>query len=238
MCVTTSCAKKKVNRDLPWNTGGYETKETALSKEDEQTPSYKLIFKAVDETPTDEQLEQVKTVYETRLSDIGYAEAYVQIEKDSVLSVTIPMTDETDLSQEELREVEELLSDVAKLTFCDSDGNVVVDGTEVKSAQSIYGRPSENAAMQYFIQLEFTETGAVQFADATEKAAASADKRIHIVIDGITISAPMVSGRIEGGQVVITGDFTEEDAHMLASQINSGCLPVEMTLVETLSISD
>lgn len=132
-------------------------------------------------------------------------------------------TEETDAAVE-------LLSQVAKLTFRDSDNNVVLEGTDVSSAQSIYGKPSENANSQYYVQVEFTADGAKKFAEATGKAAAKASPNniIQIVMDDTVVSAPRVQEKIDSTSCVITGDFDAETASMLANQINSGNLPFEM----------
>ena len=229
--------------DLHKNYGGFTDAETGIRQGIDLAGGSVITFQADAENPTDDQMNTVRTIYETRLNNQGYTESRISVGEGGKITIEIPSKElETKTASDEENteavttasatdNVVKLLSDVAKLTFCDSNGNVVVDGTEVKSAQSIYGRPSENAAMQYFIQLEFTETGAVQFADATEKAAASADKRISIVMDGIPISSPTVSGRIAGGQAVITGGFTAEDAQRMASQISSGNLPFSMTKI-------
>lgn len=127
----------------------------------------------------------------------------------------------------------ELLSQVAKLTFQDYQGNVVLEGTDVASAKSIYGQPSQNANSQYYVQVEFTSEGATKFADATAKAAAqsSPNNIIQIVMDDEVVSSPRVSEKIDSTSCVITGDFDAESASMLANQINSGNLPFEMTKI-------
>ncbi len=127
----------------------------------------------------------------------------------------------------------ELLSQVAKLTFQDYQGNVVLEGTDIASAKSIYGQPSQNANSQYYVQVEFTSEGATKFADATATAAAqsSPNNIIQIVMDDKVVSSPRVSEKIDSTSCVITGDFDAESAGMLANQINSGNLPFEMTKI-------
>jgi preprotein translocase subunit SecD len=61
-------------------------------------------------------------------------------------------------------------------------------------------------------------------------------KRLAIVLDGITISAPVVQDRIAGGSAQITGHFTADDAMRLAIMLNAGALPVEVEIAENRSV--
>ena len=139
---------------------------------------------------------------------------------------TLSATEQTDAAVE-------LLSQVAKLTFRDANGNVVLEGTDISSAKSIYGKPSETANSQYYVQVEFTSEGAKKFADATGKAAAQASPNniIQIVMDENVVSSPRVQEKIDSDSCVITGDFTAEASATLANQINSGNLPFGMTKI-------
>lgn len=136
------------------------------------------------------------------------------------------MTSETD-------DVAQLLSEVAKLTFRNANGDVVLEGTDVKSAQSIYGQPSEGANQQYYVQVEFTSEGAKKFAEATRAAIGST---ISIFMDEVEVSRPTVQSAIEGGSCVITGSFEAEDSSRLASQINSGNLPFAMNKISQSTV--
>jgi hypothetical protein len=56
------------------------------------------------------------------------------------------------------------------------------------------------------------------------------NRGIAIMIDGIIISAPTVTGVITGGNVEISGDFTVPQARALAAGLGSGRLPVKLYL--------
>lgn len=56
------------------------------------------------------------------------------------------------------------------------------------------------------------------------------NRGIAIMIDGIIISAPTVTGVIAGGNVEISGDFTVPQARALAAGLGSGRLPVKLYL--------
>jgi preprotein translocase subunit SecD len=55
-------------------------------------------------------------------------------------------------------------------------------------------------------------------------------------LDGQIISAPTVQQAIFGGQAVITGDFTLDEAKLLAQNLNAGALPVPITLLSQQTV--
>ncbi len=61
-------------------------------------------------------------------------------------------------------------------------------------------------------------------------------KTIAIFLDGSPISTPQVNEAITGGEAVIEGDFTLDEAKTLARRLNEGALPVPITLVNQRSI--
>jgi preprotein translocase subunit SecD len=62
-------------------------------------------------------------------------------------------------------------------------------------------------------------------------------RQLAIVVDDQVISAPTVQSPITGGNGVITGSFTEARAKDLATQLNAGALPVELTTQQVLTVS-
>lgn len=194
-----------------------------------------ITFEAQAENPTSEQMDAVKSVYETRLNGAGYTESRISVNEGGKITIEIPnagapATDGEKDATVDTDEAVELLSQVAKLTFRDAEGNVVLEGTDVASAQSIYGKVSETSAQQYYVQVKLSADGVDKFAEATEKAAARTDGNNYIAIymDETLVSAPSVSEKISQDTCVISGQFTAEQAGTLANQINSGNLPFEM----------
>ena len=62
-------------------------------------------------------------------------------------------------------------------------------------------------------------------------------RQLAIVVDDQVISAPTVQSPITNGTGVITGSFTEARAKDLATQLNAGALPVELTTQQVLTVS-
>ena len=67
--------------------------------------------------------------------------------------------------------------------------------------------------------------------------APSPQNQIAIAVDQTIISAPTVNGEICAGSGVISGSFTETRAKDLATQLNAGALPVELTRQSVQTVS-
>ena len=83
------------------------------------------------------------------------------------------------------------------------------------------------------VALQFDNEGSKRFEELTKN---NVGKPIAIFLDGSAISTPVVNEAITGGKAVINGDFTPDEARQLVGRLNSGALPVPVTLVSTESI--
>ncbi|MDD3719164.1 MAG: protein translocase subunit SecD [Actinomycetota bacterium] len=87
----------------------------------------------------------------------------------------------------------------------------------------------------YRILFQLTDEAAQQFSELTTE---MVGKQLAIVLDYSLESFPVVNEPIPGGEGVISGDFSREDARDLALVLRMGALPVEFEpdpLVETIS---
>ncbi len=87
----------------------------------------------------------------------------------------------------------------------------------------------------YAVTINFDDEGAKKFADVTEELAKEYGS-IAIVIDGNVISAPNVSEKIDGGQVSISGGFSEAEARALKAVLDSEVLPTNLKLTDSTEI--
>ena len=87
--------------------------------------------------------------------------------------------------------------------------------------------------LQPQVAIQFDSEGAQLFADLTEK---NITKPIAIFVGGELISSPVVNDKITGGQAVITGNFTLDEAQGLARDLNTGAIPAPITLVGQYNI--
>ncbi len=83
------------------------------------------------------------------------------------------------------------------------------------------------------ISITFNSDGSKQFAKVTEK---SVGKRLAIVLDDEVLSAPNIKEPILGGSGQISGDFSFDEAAILALSLRSGALPAPLILEEERTI--
>ena len=89
---------------------------------------------------------------------------------------------------------------------------VDIEGKYVKSGMPIYDQQG------YGVSLQFTPEGANLFGQLTSK---HVGERFAIILDGKIQSAPVIRDAIWGGSASITGRFTQQEAHNLASVLEN-----------------
>ena len=162
------------------------------------------------------------SILTSRLTRQGFTEATVPRQGENRIRVEIPNVSDPN-------EVLEIIGTPAQLYFVDAEGNNIMEGSMIKNAQVSQdenGRPC--------VAFELNDEGAAIFAEAT---AANINKTISITLDGEVISAPTVNSVIAGGEGIIQGDFTAEEAQTLSTLILSGALPLNLTQLEVSAIS-
>ena len=170
--------------------------------------------------PSATELDSAKLIMEERCDaqNILDREITVNRENGSIL-VRFPWkSDETEFNPE--KAIAEL-GETALLTFRDQQGNILLEGKNVKNAMAQYDQQTG----QQVVALEFDNEGAKLFEQATKKLIGSS---MAIYMDDMMISNPRVEEKIAGGQAVITGMANAEEAGELASKINSGSLPFSL----------
>ncbi|MFH1404914.1 MAG: protein translocase subunit SecD [Patescibacteria group bacterium] len=83
------------------------------------------------------------------------------------------------------------------------------------------------------VTLNFNSEGGDLFGQLTES---HVGQQIAIFLDGEPISTPVVQEAIFGGQAIIQGDFTLEEAKTLAQRLNAGALPVPVDLLSQQTV--
>ena len=185
--------------------------------------------------PTDEQMDTVTSMMRTRVDGMGYTEATVTRQGVNKVRIEIPAKDSTGADKKaNPRETAQQLGATAQLQFADSQGNIVLTGDGVKNASAKYDAIDQMGTMAHFVELELTAEGRKAFATAT---ANNVGQPIYILMDNNLISAPTVSEAIDSDVCTITGEFTPEDAKLLAAQIRSGKLPFNLEIAETSAVS-
>ncbi len=83
------------------------------------------------------------------------------------------------------------------------------------------------------VLLEFDDAGKQIFGEITKK---NVGKRLAIYLDGYPISAPVVQQEIIDGNASITGNFSVVESKQLVARLNSGALPVPITVLSQQNI--
>ncbi len=181
---------------------------------------------------TDKELDSAKSIIETRMMSNGITdyELYADYNSDRII-VRFPWK-EDEANFDPVAAIDELAA-TANLTFQDTEGNVLMDGSMVKSAEAGVNTQS-GSATEYLVLLDLTDEGAGTFAEIT---AAHLNSQIAIYMDDTMLSSPTVNEVITGGSASITGSFTAEEATKLADQINAGALPFSLEVASYSSIS-
>ncbi|MFH1803594.1 MAG: protein translocase subunit SecD [Pseudomonadota bacterium] len=107
------------------------------------------------------------------------------------------------------------------------DRRVVVSGDNLIDSQPTFseGRP--------VVSFRFDTAGGARFGDLTSK---NAGRRLAIVLDNEVISAPRINEPILGGNGIITGQFSVQEANDLSLLLRAGALPAPMQILEERSV--
>lgn len=170
--------------------------------------------------PTPQELEAARNIMEGRLDAKNILDREVTVEKqEGRILVRFPWkSDEKDFDpQEAIAE----LGETAKLTFRDKNNKVLVEGQDVSSSSVVQSRDTR----AYEVELHFNKNGTEKFAKATQD---NLGKNIGIYMDDTLISNPVVQQKIEGGEAVINGMASRDEAQTLSDKINAGALPFSM----------
>jgi SecD/SecF fusion protein len=180
---------------------------------------------------TNQELTTAREVIEMRMDSLNITDREVTIDKNGgYIIVRFPWkSDETSFNPEDA--INEL-GDMAKLTFRDDKGNVILEGKNVRS--SSVTQKTDGVGNENVVTLKFDEKGSKLFADATGKLIG---KSIGIYMNDKQISNPRVDNKITGGEAYIEGMKDYNEAKKLSDKINSGALPfsLETTSFSTIS---
>ncbi|MCD6021738.1 MAG: protein-export rane protein SecD [Actinomycetia bacterium] len=117
-------------------------------------------------------------------------------------------------------------------------GPTVITGEDFDSASAVINQ-SQLGTSDWTVNFQLDGDGAERFSEATTAAVGAPEptNQIAIVVDRVVISSPTVQSAITGGVGEITGGFAEQEAKDLATQLNAGALPVELTRQSVRTVS-
>ncbi len=212
---------------------------------------YKADVSQLEPAQIDDSMDALRDVIERRINAFGVAEPVIAVQtstfgttKEHRLSVELPGV--TDIKQAieligqtpflEFRKQsdgpQKLTPDAEGNLTVDADANFVptgLDGKYLKRAQLVF----EPNTGEPIVSIQFDDEGAKLFEKITGE---NVDKVLAIYLDGYVISAPVVREAISGGTAQISGNFTPEEGRQLVGRLNSGALPVPVSLISTQTV--
>lgn len=107
-------------------------------------------------------------------------------------------------------------------------------------ATGLTGKNLKKSATQFNPQtgepevvLTFDDQGTKLFSEITGR---NVSKPVAIFLDDLLVTVPTVNSQITGGEAVISGAFTLEEANNVSIQLNAGALPVPIEIIEQRNI--
>lgn len=182
----------------------------------------------------DSVLNGLRDVIERRVNIFGVSEPQVFVAKSANnANLVVELAGVKDIS-EAIRQIGE----TPLLDFRDVEQN---GSTTTFIQTNLTGRYITGAQLTFNSQtqvpevaISFNSEGAGIFERLTE---ANVGKPIAIFLDNSLIEAPIVQQKISGGQAVITGKFTVDEAKKMVERFNAGALPAPITLISQQTIS-
>src|SRR3989338_4609808 len=214
---------------------------------------YKADISAVQSNEVTESMDALSDVIERRVNLFGVSEPVVQVQHGSFVSggeeqLIVDLPGVTDI-----KKAIEMIGQTPLLEFktqapegtpqsatVDKDGKLKLDVGSQFVETELTGRYLQKATLEFDqntreprVSLQFNDEGTVLFAKITKE---NVGKMVAIYLDGAPVSTPVVREEIPNGQAVISGNFTPAEAKLLVGRLNSGALPVPITLLSTQSI--
>jgi len=215
---------------------------------------YKADVSGVPAGQVSDSMNALRDVIERRVNLFGVSEPVVQIQEggfisgnsDEKLIVDLPGVTDVEkatamIGQTPLLEFKiERSKDEPQTLTVGKDGVAKVDLSQQYVSTELTGRYLKKAVLEFDqnsrepkVGLQFDDTGSKLFADITKN---NVGKIVAIYLDGAPISTPVVREEITGGEAQISGNFTPIEAKQLVGRLNSGALPVPISLLSKQTI--
>lgn len=194
-------------------------------------------------------MESLKEVIERRINVFGVSEPIIQTESAGIITgnreerliVELPGVTDINAAIELIGKTPILEFRLARenaATTMEANPEATLD--ELFASTELTGRYLSRARVEFnpttgeaIVGLLFNSEGAELFAEITRE---NKGEVLAIVLDGTIISAPVIQDEITGGEAVITGVFTPEEARELVRNLNYGALPVPIELASSQTI--
>jgi len=216
---------------------------------------YKADVSQIDPSEVANSMNALRDVIERRVNIFGVSEPVIQVQKggfsnagEERLIVDLPGI--TDVSK-----AIEMIGQTPFLDFrtenpndngtqevtAGKDGNINLDPYASKYIKTeLTGRFLKKAILDFdqttgepVVSLQFDEEGSKLFETITRE---NVGKSVAIFLDGSPIQIPTVNEAISGGKAQISGNFSAIEAKTLVGRLNSGALPIPISIASTQTI--
>ena len=227
---------------IDWQLGKSRfTRDLEIKKGIDLAGGAHLVFEAdmkdVPEDRRNEAIEAARNNIEKRVNLYGISEPLIQtskIRESYRLIVEMP-------GAKDINEAIDLIGQTAQLDFRElpKEATQASNFTDFKTT-GLNGKDLAKAEVKFdpnsgqpTVGLNFSSEGAKKFAEITGR---NVGKPVAIFLDEIPVTAPRVDEQINGGEAVISGDFTLDEAKKLVIQLNAGALPVPIKMIEQRNV--
>lgn len=212
--------------------------------------TYEADMSKVPDNEKTQRLEGAKNVIESRVNSLGVSEPIVQTNRSGgSYRIVVELPGVTDVA-----EASKLIGQTVNLEFWEvrspsdppnADPILEAQGLGQYKKTALNGADLKNATVTFDqqtgetqISLTFNGDGTKEFAEISKR---NLGQPVPITIDaglpsGGIISSPTIQAEITDGNAIISGGFTVDQAKQLALQLNSGALPVPVTLGEQRTV--
>lgn len=192
-----------------------------------------------------ESLAALRDTIERRVNVFGVAEPLVQVERASSLVgsgeqrliVELPGVTDTQKAVEMIGKTPVLDFRLAKTQTVDGTAQTTFVPTQLTgrflSGASLEFGVQQGGVNEPVVNLRFNSEGSALFAKLTKE---NIGQVLAIFLDGQPISTPVIQDEIIGGEAVISGRFTAQEAKELVRSLNLGALPVPIELLSTNTV--
>lgn len=215
---------------------------------------YKADVSGVPAGQISDSMNALRDVIERRVNLFGVSEPVVQVQSGGFISgnneekliVDLPGVTDVEKATEMIGQTPllefkvEAPAGTPQTATVGPDGKVVLNAGPQFVSTELTGRYLKKATLEFDqntrepqVGLQFDDTGSKLFAEITKN---NVGKIVAIYLDGAPISTPVVHEEITGGVAQISGSFTPTEAKQLVGRLNSGALPVPISLLSRQTI--
>ena len=199
---------------------------------------YKAYTAQVQSADISSAMQSLRDVIEKRVNLFGVSEPIVQVEQGGVFGdnreqrLIVELPGVTDVN-EAIKRIGETPTLEFKLLSKENEEEFLDTGLTGRMLQKASIQFDQNFGGKPIIGLKFNDEGSDLFAKITRE---NTGNVLGIFLDGNLIEAPYIREEISGGEAVITGDFTADQAKQIVRDLNYGALPMPISLLSTETI--